>query len=75
MEQTKQCSGICQQIDRYIFTDVGKGKPQQSCGLIMQNELVQEVEEQRLLALILLISSLVISFALGLLIKLHPNVN
>ena len=41
----------------------------------MQNELVQEVEEQRFLALVLLVVSVVITVTLGLLTRLHPNIN
>ena len=75
MESNKRCSGICTKSDKFIFTDIEGGVPIHSCGWVMTGELVQEVEEQRLIAAILLFVTSITSVALYLLIRLHPNIN
>lgn len=46
-----------------------------SCGWVMAGELVQEVEEQRLLALVLLLVTIAVTMALCMLVKFHPDIN
>eukprot|EP00354_Favella_ehrenbergii_P000246 CAMPEP_0170470826 /NCGR_PEP_ID=MMETSP0123-20130129/13186_1 /TAXON_ID=182087 /ORGANISM="Favella ehrenbergii, Strain Fehren 1" /LENGTH=125 /DNA_ID=CAMNT_0010738143 /DNA_START=695 /DNA_END=1072 /DNA_ORIENTATION=+ len=54
---------------------LGIVSPVRSCGEVMQEELFEEVEEQRMVAGLLMFITKVISFAFALLLKLHPDVN
>ena len=75
MEQMNKCSGICSQIDRFIFTDINRGAPINSCGEHMQLEQVRELEDWRLISIALMIVSLIVTMMFALLIKLHPDIN
>ena len=46
-----------------------------SCGLVMQNELIKEVTDERLLAFALLFITKFTAFIFALLLKLHPDLN
>ena len=45
MEREFQCSGICNPIDRFIFTDINGNSPVKSCGENIQDDLIKELDE------------------------------